>query len=90
MVLDGLPKRLRPIVQVVPDWFEPRRLGLVFEAKLGAGKLIVCSVDLATDLAQRPAARQLRHSLLQYMSSEAFDPQFTLAAEQVRGLFRGR
>ncbi len=88
MVLDVFPKELRPIVQVVPDWFEPRRLGLVFEAKLGTGKLMVCSIDLETDLAERPAARQMRHSLLRYMSSEAFDPQFTLTEDQVRGLFR--
>ena len=88
MVLDALPKGLRPIVQVVPDWFEPRRLGLVFEAKVGAGKLIVCSVDLKTDLAQRPAARQMRHSLLQYMRSEAFDPQIAVTEGQVHGLFR--
>ena len=29
---------LRPLVQVVPDWFRPQRLGLVFEARSGQGK----------------------------------------------------
>ncbi|MCH5376778.1 MAG: discoidin domain-containing protein, partial [Planctomycetes bacterium] len=88
MVLDDLPTSLRPIVQVVPDWFTPQRLGLVFEAKVHAGKLLVCSIDLEKDLASRPVARQMRHTLLRYMASEAFDPQHDVAPEQVRDLFR--
>ena len=88
MVLDDLPTGLRPIVQVVPDWFEPRRLGLVFEARVDSGRLLVCSIDLTNDLAQRPVARQMRRSLLRYMATEAFAPKHKLKVDQVRGLFR--
>ena len=56
MVLDGLPAGLRPIVQVVPDWFAPKRLGLVFEARVAGGRLLVCSVDLVTDLVLQSVA----------------------------------
>jgi len=42
MILDDMPAGLEPIVQVVDDWFTNRRLGLVFEAKVGKGKLLVC------------------------------------------------
>lgn len=88
MVMDNLPPALRPIVQVVPDWFEPQRLGLVFEARLGSGKLLVCSIDLENELEDRPVARQLRFSLLRYMASSAFQPQHSVTADQVRSLFR--
>jgi len=88
MVLDALPPGLRPIVQVVPDWFAPKRLGLVWEAKVGGGRLLVCSVDLEADLARRPAARQLRHSLLAYAASNAFAPKHEVTLEQVRALIQ--
>jgi hypothetical protein len=88
MVLDSLPSELRPLVQVVPDWFRPQRLGLVFEAKVGPGRLLVCSVDLGEDLQERPAARQLRHSLLQYAASDAFDPRTSVSPDAIGALFR--
>ena len=88
MVLDALPKELRPIVQVIDDWNTCRKLGLVFEARVGAGRLLVCAIDLDRDLAQRPAARQLRASLLAYAASNRFRPTTTLEIAQVRALFR--
>ena len=45
MVLDGLPPQLRPLVQPIDTWFENRRLGLLFEAILNGGRLLVCSTD---------------------------------------------
>ena len=88
MVLDDLPAGLRPIVQVVPDWFNPKRLGLVWEAKAGGGRLLVCAIDLEADLDNRPVARQLRHSLLAYMVSEAFVPKHEVTLDQVRALIQ--
>ena len=35
MILDDLPKELRPTVQVIDDWVTSRKLGLVFEAQDG-------------------------------------------------------
>jgi len=89
MILDDLPATLRPTVQVIDDWFTARKLGLVFEARLGAGRLMVCSIDLERDLAANPVARQFRHSLLRYMGSKAFNPVNEVSAGQVRGLFTG-
>jgi hypothetical protein len=51
-----------------------RRPGLLFEAKVGKGKLMVCGASLDSDLDKRPAARQFRRSLEQYMSSDKFNP----------------
>ncbi len=86
MILDDLPRGLRPVVQVIDDWFTARKLGLVFEARLGKGKLLVCSIDLKNDLDQNPVARQMRHSLLRYMGGKQFNSGITVTAEQVRSL----
>ena len=88
MILTKLPQALRPIVQVVDDWNTSRKLGLVFEAKVGEGKLLVCSADIRENLEARPVARQLRHSLLRYMASDLFAPQIEVDLETVSGLFR--
>ena len=87
MTLDHLPPALRPIVQPIDTWFENRRLGLVFEARVGAGRLIVCSADLTHALDQRVVARQLRHSLLAYLASDACQPAAAIDVAALRALF---
>lgn len=84
--MDSLPRALRPVVQVIDDWNRNYRLGLVFECRVGAGKLMICSADLQSDLEHRPVARQLRYSLLEYMSGERFNPAVDVTAEQIEGL----
>jgi hypothetical protein len=86
MILNDLPPGLHPAVQVIDDWFTNRKLGLVFEATVGRGKLLVCSIDLQSQLGADPVRRQFRHSLLRYMDSEHFKPVTALSAEQVRSL----
>lgn len=75
IVLDDLPRDLKPIVQPIDDWNANRKLGLVFECRVDKGKLLVCAADLSKDLKNRPAARQLRASLLAYVASDAFEPK---------------
>jgi hypothetical protein len=84
MILDDLPPALSPVVQVVDDWVTAHKLALVFEARVGPGRLLVCSIDLKTD--PNPVARQLRQSLLGYMQGNRFKPKVTLTAQQVRSL----
>lgn len=86
MLLDHLPGELRPLVQPIDTWFENRRLGLLFEASVGSGKLLVCSIDLRSDLDNRLVARQMRHSLLRYMSGEQFRPQHALDESAIQGI----
>lgn len=74
MVLDHYPSGFRPIVHIIDDWFSNRKLGLLYEARIGRGKLLVCSADLQTNLSGRPAAAQFRQSLLEYMASDRFNP----------------
>jgi len=42
---------------------------------VGNGKLMVASFDLATDLDQRPVAKQMLQSILSYMNSSRFAPK---------------
>ena len=86
MILDGLPRELRPTVQVIDDWFTNRRLGLVLEARVGKGRLLVSSIDLESGLEENPVARQMRHSLLRYAASDRFAPQVEVAPEAIRAL----
>lgn len=90
MVLDGMPGKLKPIVQLIDDWITCRRLGLVVEAKVGKGKVLICSIDLQTDLANRPVARQMLESLLAYVDSKKFDPKVSLTSIQIQGLAKTR
>lgn len=73
--LDSVSSGIEPIVRVIDDWFTARPEGLIFECKTGRGKLLVTGIDLITDKAKRPAARQLLYSLEKYMSSDQFAPQ---------------
>lgn len=82
--LDRLPKTLQPIVQSVDDWNRNYKLGMIFEAKVGKGKLLVSSADLENDLENRIVARQLRKSILDYMSSAKFNPQVAITPNNFR------
>jgi hypothetical protein len=82
--LDKLPRELSPIVSAIDDWNRNWKLGLIFEAKVGKGKLLVTSFDLN---AESPVAKQLRRSLLDYAAGGKFEPKTEVAAANVRGLW---
>jgi hypothetical protein len=86
IVLDDLPQSHRPLVQVIDNFERNHKLGLIFECRVGNGRLLVCSIDLPA-LQDRPEARQLYFSLLKYMNSDAFDPGTKLEPALVAGLF---
>lgn len=90
MLLDRLPQELRPQVQVIDTWFEARRLGVLFEARLGEGRILVTSLNLdgGDGAEERLAARQLRRSILAYMASSRFAPQVEVSAEQLASVLR--
>jgi hypothetical protein len=83
MVLDHFPTKLRPIVQPIDDWNTNRKLGLLFECRLGEGRLLVCSAELEKKLDERPSARQFRQSLLSYMASERFNPKVQVTEQDL-------
>ena len=87
MILDSLPAGLKPIVQPIDTWFLNRRLGLIFEARVGKGKIIVCSADLLSDINSRPTAQQLYYSLINYMNSEKFIPLYEVDYAAIMDIF---
>ena len=70
MILDHMAPELEGMVQPIDTWFINRRLAMLFEAKVGKGKLVVCSADISSDLDKRIVARQMRSSVLNYMNSD--------------------
>ena len=87
MNLEHLPANFRPIVQPIDTWFLNRRLAMLFEAQIGKGKLVVCSIDLESDLEHRIVAKQLKHSIIKYMDSEAFKPDQSIEWDIISELF---
>jgi hypothetical protein len=87
MELGNFPAPFTPLLQGIDTWFLNRRLGMILEAKVGKGKLLVTSLDLDSQPEQRPVARQLRYSLLNYMHSSAFKPTIAVPLSTVQDLF---
>ena len=87
-VLDGTPLEYKPEVQVIDNVFRNHKLGLVFETRVGKGKLLVCGVDLP-GLSARPEARQLMRSLLSYAASGDFHPPAELSPRLLAEVLSG-
>jgi len=87
MIIDSLPA-IQPVVRVIDNFFKNRKMANVIEAKVGKGKLMIVSMDLTNNLDKRPAARQLRYSLEQYMTGNAFSPLVELNAKQLAYLIK--
>jgi hypothetical protein len=87
MILDSLPA-LDPIIRVIDNFFKNRKMANVVEAKVGKGKLVLCSIDLWHNLEKRPAAKQLRYSLEQYMGGPSFHPVVELNCDQLEYLIK--
>ncbi|MDY4039931.1 MAG: beta-glycosidase [Prevotella sp.] len=86
MILDRLPAGYRPIVQVIDNIERNHRLGLIFELKVGEGRLLVCMSDLRQQ-ERYPESQALYRSILSYMDSADFNPQTPLTLEQLREAF---
>ena len=85
--VEGFSKPVQPIVRVIDDWVTNRQLALVFEVKVGEGKLIVSGIDLVDNLGNRPEAQQLLYSLKNYMTGEKFAPAVQLSEDEIIDLF---
>lgn len=88
MQLTGFPAGFQPLVQSIDTWFINRKIGMLFEVNVLNGKLMMCSADIKGDWEKRPAAQQLYTSIVNYMQSNKFRPQFTVDAEVVKDIYR--
>lgn len=93
MILDDFeakspwPKNYRPLIQMIPSWKVNRKLSVLTEAKVGKGKLMLCSMDIESDLVNRKVAAQFRYSLLSYMLSENFKPGVEISYNSLQEIF---
>ncbi|MEN6456223.1 MAG: hypothetical protein ABFD10_18375, partial [Prolixibacteraceae bacterium] len=93
MILDDFeaespwPKDYRPLIQMIPSWKVNRKLAVLAEAKVGKGKLMLCSMDITSDLQSRRVAAQFRYSLLKYLQSGDFNPATVISYKSLSELF---
>ncbi len=88
MLMDDFPADFMPIVQPIDTWFLSRKLGMLFEANVLNGKLMVTSMPLEQkDYSNSPAIAQMRLSIMNYMQSDAFRPTQTLDVSLINDLF---
>lgn len=87
MQFTDFPHDYQPTVQSIDTWFVSRKIGMLFEAKVGKGKLLMTSMDITNNLNKRIVARQLLHSVLAYMKSDEFQPEWTIEQERISDLF---
>ncbi len=85
MCIDSV-KGATPIVENVDNFMKNRKLCSVFEAKTDKGMLIFSSMDLMTDIDNRPVAKQLLYSLTEYMKSPEFNPSENMNLNEIKSL----
>lgn len=86
VILDDTPADYRPLLQSIDTFERCYKLGSIFEAKVGQGRLLVCAIDLM-NLMDYPGARQLYASILNYMNGNAFTPQTSFDRAMLESLF---
>ena len=75
-----------PLVEMVDNFTNNRRLATLYEGRIGEGKVVIASFDLQADLEKRPVARQMLSSILDYMNSDRFDPVPIENPEAIRAM----
>lgn len=74
-----------PILEVVSSYKHIRKQSVLFEWRVGSGRLLVCALNLQKD---DPAAAWLRYQIFQYASSDKFQPSTSVSVERVAQLCR--
>lgn len=87
MNLRELPKDYQSPIQPIDTWHVSRKLGMLVEARVGKGRLLMTTMDITDRLDSRPVARQMRHAILHYMQSRDFRPALTLTPAVVADFF---
>jgi len=88
MIMNSLPVELRPVVQVIDDWFTARRLGLLFECQFEGGSLLVSSVDCKNVSDLDPVCRQWLYSILKYAGGDNFAPKIVVTRNQLEAVLQ--
>ena len=87
MNLMELPLDYQPPIQPIDTWHISRKLGMLIEANVLKGKLLMTTMDISSDLDNRLVARQMRQAILRYMQSGDFKPAITLQPQIITDFF---
>ena len=87
MNLMELPAAYQPPVQPIDTWHVSRKLGMIVEAKVLNGSLLITTIDIQNDLQNRMVARQMRNAIIGYMQSEEFNPPLHLDPSVISHFF---
>jgi hypothetical protein len=87
MLLDHTPYSFKPLVQMIPDWNNNRKIGLILEARVENGKILMTSIALQQIGKNSPVARQMYYSLIKYISGEDFHPDQMLDYNDLESIF---
>jgi hypothetical protein len=87
MNLMELPKDYQSPIQPIDTWHVSRKLGMLIEARVLKGRLLMTTMDITRDLEHRVVARQMRKAILDYMQSDDFQPSLTLTPETISHFF---
>lgn len=82
-----LPKDYQSPILPIDNSQKNRKLGMLIEANVLNGKLLMTSMDINSDLEHRLVARQMRHAIMRYMHSDDFKPAMTLQPQTVSDFF---
>ena len=88
VILDGAPADFEPLVWNIDHMAYSRKLGSIFEAKVGEGSLLVCTMDVLAQMDKYPEVRQMYNSLVSYASSDAFAPSKELTEDYLRTILK--
>ena len=87
MNLAEFPKDYQSPIQPIDTWHVSRKLGMLVEAKVLKGKLLMTTMDISSDLEHRLVARQMRQAIIAYMESDDFQPSLTLQPKVITDLY---
>ena len=87
MNLSEFPADYQPPMQPIDTWHVSRKCGMIIEANVLGGKLLMTTIDITSNLRSRLVARQLRKSIINYMKSNDFKPAIILDESVIRHLY---
>jgi len=76
------------VLRNIDNFFKNRNLASIIEAKVGDGKLLFCTMDIHSNLSQRPVANQLKNSFLHYMESNSFNPKTIIDKQNLKQIIK--
>jgi len=88
LTLNDLPFDYEPVVYIIDDFNESHRLGVLMEARVGKGHLLISTMNLGKGGERSMAQEQMLKSLMDYAGGDSFSPAQSLSMKQVEGMFR--